>query len=397
MDENISSLRKKVNRLEKVLEIQQRFAMLSGFLDDNISVKSFLDQLAEGLILVDSEGLIVLANHRAGELLGYEDSDLSGRHLNAIIPVRFHKAHKHMTDQFFRNPRHRPMGQGMSMIAKRKDGSELPVDISLSFLKTSDDMYAMAFIHDISVQKNKERELLERNKELNAYNRSVAHDINSSLGAIVGLSDNLADGYDLMEKQEVKKHLELISESARKLSVVVKEILFLTQVEKDKISFEKLNMPVIVRQTIDRLTSQIERSKAVIHIPESFVPSWGYSAWVEELWYNLIDNAIKYGGAPPEIRLGSRSAEKGKAGYWIEDNGTGIEEEIMKQILSDKTVTRKASGHGIGISIINMILRKLNGSLHVERTAEGGTRFEFTLPDEMPQISKDPSVPRNHP
>ncbi|MCD4735213.1 MAG: PAS domain S-box protein, partial [Bacteroidales bacterium] len=132
-DKNMSELKSRINRLEKILEIQQRFALLSGFLDDDLSLKSFLDQLAEGLLLVDQQGNIVLANKKAENMFGFGHTQLCGRHINELIPNRFHMGHDSSIINYFQTPRHRSMGQAQNLIASRNDGSEFPADISLSY------------------------------------------------------------------------------------------------------------------------------------------------------------------------------------------------------------------------------------------------------------------------
>lgn len=378
--QDLSLLKNRIQRLEKVLEIQQRFALLSGFIDNKITVKNFLDQLSDGLLLIDNAGTIILINTAAEELFGYTLNEITGNHLNILIPERFKLNHDGLLDDFFKRPRHRPMGQGLELRAISKDGKEFPVDISLSYLKTNEGMYALAFIHDISERKKKEAELIQQNKELDAYARTVAHDINSSLAAIVGISDNLLDSIDTMDREEVIQSLGFISESARKLSVVVKEILLFTHLEKDKISLEELDMQHIVAEALKRLKAAISRKNTVIRFANNLHNCSGHNVWVEEVWYNLIDNAIKYGGKKPKVEVGSEKAENGTVTYRVSDNGKGMDQPTINRILNEGLSPSQAKGHGIGLSIVRMILEKLGGNLKVKSRPGKGTDFYFTLP-----------------
>ncbi|MBN1340426.1 MAG: PAS domain S-box protein [Bacteroidales bacterium] len=378
--QELDFLKGRIQRLEKVLEIQQRFALLSGFLDNKITVKNFLDQLSDGLLLIDSTGTIILVNTAAEELFGHSLNEITGSHLNVLIPERFQVNHDKMLEGFFDKPRHRPMGYGIELKAVSKDGREFPADISLSYLKTGEGMFALAFIHDISERKKKEEQLIRKNKELDAYARTIAHDINSSLAAIVGISDNLIDSMDQMDKDEMMQSLGFISESARKLSVVVKEILLFTHLEKEKISLEKLDMQLVLKEALKRLKPHLTRKNANLSYSNKLHNCMGHNVWVEEVWYNLIDNAIKYGGKTPEIEIGSEQDGKGGIKYRVSDNGQGMDKATIDRILNEGLSPSQAKGHGIGLSIVRMILEKLGGSLSVTSTKGKGTGFFFTLP-----------------
>ena len=108
----------------------------------------------------------------------------------------------------------------------------------------------------------------------------------------------------------------------------------------------------------------------------------GYGAWLEEVWINYISNALKYGGTPPVIELGSELPAGGKVKFWIKDNGKGLSEDEMSSLFHKFTRlnTLKAEGTGLGLSIVKRIIEKLNGEVGVESKPGEGCTFYFMLP-----------------
>jgi signal transduction histidine kinase len=104
--------------------------------------------------------------------------------------------------------------------------------------------------------------------------------------------------------------------------------------------------------------------------------------WVEEIWINYISNAIKYGGTPPQITLGSNLQSNGTVCFWVHDNGSGItpDDQAKLFIPFSRLEQREAEGHGLGLSIVERIVNKLGGQVAVDSVPGEGTTFSFTLP-----------------
>ena len=130
-----------------------------------------------------------------------------------------------------------------------------------------------------------------------------------------------------------------------------------------------------------RLRGEIEGRRAQIELPARFESAVGYGPWLEEVWLNYVGNAIKYGGNPPTIRVGSER-EGQTVRFWVSDNGDGLTVDQQKGLFEPfaRRHTGAAQGHGLGLSIVRRIVTRLGGEVGVRSAPEQGSTFYFTLP-----------------
>ncbi len=362
-------------------EIQERVALATRLIQGDIPVQALLEALAEGVIIVNSQGDIALANRRAGEMFGYEPDELVGRPLGVLLPERFAQVHEQQVAHFFREPRFRPMGQGFDLVARRKNGEEFPVEISLSYLETGSDALALAFITDITPRKQAEEELTQRNEDLDAFAHTVAHDLQASVSLLVGYSELLLEDLETIPLEQMRAHLEMMVKSGRKVSSIIQELLLFARIPKEDINMVPLDMASIVSEAIGRLEELVQETGAEIVLPESYPNALGHRSWVEEVWFNYLSNALKYGGYPPHLELGGTLQEDNYVKFWVKDNGPGLAPEQFQHLFTPYSRLDQAygQGHGLGLSIARRIVEKLNGQVTVESDLGRGSVFGFTL------------------
>jgi signal transduction histidine kinase len=173
----------------------------------------------------------------------------------------------------------------------------------------------------------------------------------------------------------------LINHSANKSIQITHELLLLATTDKTDVDLKPLDMAKVFAEAKNQNADLIRNSKAQITEPREWPQAIGYAPWIEEVWSNYISNAIKYGGTPPVIEVGSEVLINGNIMFCIKDNGKGLSQEDQKKLFNNfvRLHPQKADGYGLGLSIVKKIIEKLNGSVGVE-SYRNGSKFYFILP-----------------
>jgi signal transduction histidine kinase len=248
-------------------------------------------------------------------------------------------------------------------------------------LKSAMEQEKMARVALQRLNEELEQRVKERTAELDAFARTVAHDLKGPLGMLVSYSDLLLDGADTFNKNELASIYGEIQKVSYKAVNIVDELLLLASVRRGAITLQPLNMAQIVEHARMRLSHAVADRQATIVIPNSWPVALGYASWVEEVWVNYINNALKYGGSPPHIELGYNSLADDIIRFWVADNGPGISPDQQDDLFSEFTRLDhiRAQGHGLGLSIVKRIVDKLGGQVGVESDVGSGSCFYFTL------------------
>jgi signal transduction histidine kinase len=228
-------------------------------------------------------------------------------------------------------------------------------------------------------------ELQASNEELDAFAHTVAHDLKAPLNVIVGYSAVLEEDHATMPQEELRRFLHTIVQYGHKMSNIIDELFLLASARRmDEVKVGSLDMTRIVAEAQARLAYLIGEHQAEIILPEAWPAALGYAPWVEEVWVNYLSNAIKYGGRPPRVELGTAEQRDGTVRFWVRDNGPGLSPEDQARLFVPFTQLRqvRAEGHGLGLSIVLRIVQKMDGQVEVESQIGQGSVFAFTLPGE---------------
>ena len=227
-------------------------------------------------------------------------------------------------------------------------------------------------------------ELQARNEELDAFAHTVAHDLRTPLNLIAGYAELLADGHNTISEEQVHQFSQEIVRSGHKMNGIIEELMLLAGLRRTQVEMKPLDMGSIVAQARQRLAVMVEEYQGEITWPEHWPTASGHAPWVEQVWVNYLSNAIKYGGRPPRIKVGATEQPDGTVRFWVRDNGPGIGPEDQSRLFTpfERLDQARATGYGLGLSIVQRIVKKMAGEVGVESDGVPGqgSIFAFDLP-----------------
>ncbi|GJM41280.1 MAG: hypothetical protein DHS20C20_15620 [Ardenticatenaceae bacterium] len=323
-----------------------------------------------GWVAERNEGTIVSDAPSDGRFYPTIDSN-SGFITNSILAVPIHLRNRVL---------------GVLEVVNKKNGRFQSQDLTYAQMLAASAAIAIDNAQLIQTLRTKMEDLKTQNAELAAFDHTVAHDLQNPLALVVGFADLLQSASDTISPQEQKRSLDLLVQNAHRMSNIIQELLVLASVRKRDVETHPLDMSEIVLSALDRLRFTLEQYKVRLILPETWPVARGYAPWIEEVWENYIGNALKYGGSPPNVELGSAVLPDGRVKFWVQDNGQGIDPDQHHILFTPFTQLNhvRVTGHGLGLSIVRRIIEKLNGDVGVESQPGKGSRFSFILPAYQP-------------
>lgn len=227
-----------------------------------------------------------------------------------------------------------------------------------------------------------QKSLEEKVAELDAFARTVAHDLKNPLARMVTSLDLALEMGESSLDQDVKEMVQVCFRSSHEMVKLVDELLLLARASQGQVETEPLEMGEIVGRVNGRLSAMIAEYQGVVTLPDKWLPAQGYAPWVGEVWTNYLSNGLKYGGQPPHLVLGNTAQADGMVRFWVRDNGPGLTPDQQAQLFTEFTRLHhaRAEGHGLGLAIVRRITEKLGGAAGVESQPGQGSEFYFTLP-----------------
>ncbi len=339
-----------------------------------------LDMMQQGVLVHSADDRVVYANDYLCALLGYTRQELTQKNAYELHPLETRPI-------LYEHIERRRVGESSTYEIQfiKKDGKLTYAIVSGAPIISSEGNYQGSFsiITDITARIQAEEQLRRSNDDLRAFAHTVAHDLKDPLAVLIGFANLVRTEYTTLTPDQFLEAIETIERTADKMVGIIDELLMLSEMRDHDIELEPLHMDDVVREACARLAYMIEQYSATIEIEElPLLPAaLGHAAWVEEIWVNYITNAIKYGGSPPHVRIGGTVTE-GCVAWWVRDNGRGITADDLERIFVpfERLETVRASGHGLGLSIVKRIVEKLNGDVWVESEEGKGSTFYFRLP-----------------
>jgi PAS domain S-box-containing protein len=356
--------------------------------ESEIKFRSITQSATDAIISADSDDNIISWNKGAQTIFGYTEEEALGKSLTIIIPERYRDAHKKGLERVNSSGEKRIIGKTIELIGIRKDGSEFPLDLSLSAWKTERKRLYSGIIRDVTGRKQAEEKLkqtlkeLERsNKDLEQFAYAASHDLQEPLRTVSNFSQLLAKRYKGELDAKADQFIGFIVDGATRMQQMIDDLLAYSRVSTRAKPFQLTNCETVFDQALTNLKMAIEESEALVtHDPLPTVIA--DASQMVQLFQNLISNAIKFRKEKPRITVSAVQIENEWL-FSVQDNGIGIAPEFMEHIFKmfqREHASAKYPGTGVGLAICKKIVERHGGRIWVETQAGKGSTFYFTIP-----------------
>ncbi len=382
--------------------------MQSGnLLPVDLPVPTLLEAAPDAMIITDHEGRILLVNRQAEVLFGYDRQELVGQSVETLIPRRFRASHVAHRGLYAAAPRTRPMGAGLELYGLRKDGSEFPVEVSLSPVATDNGTVVIAAVRDVSERKRAEaerEELLRRERlarteaEAALHLRdqvlsTVSHDLGQPLAAVrigVRMLRRLAQAGQLTP--EVLAQVDLIDLAARRMSAMIDELRDTARIQSGRpleLEYQPTDLVALARREVELWLQMTARHHITVDTDlTELVGEWDERR-LERVLSNLLSNAVKYSPEGGDITVTVRRVQlDGSPCPWAElaviDHGLGIPAEDLPHIFDRfhraRNVVGRVAGTGLGLVAAKQIVEQHGGQIAITSREAEGTTVTIRLP-----------------
>lgn len=378
----------------------------------------------EGIIISNAEGKIVKANPSSEKLFGYNNGELINKTVEDLIPRRFAGKHHHHRENYNQNPHPRAMGKNMTLYAMRKDKSEFPVEISLSYYKKDAATFVIAFIIDVTERKMHEENIIRLNKELerkvgertkvleealiqlenskeqlslalekekllndmkSRFVTMASHEFRTPLSTILS-SVSLIGKYVTKEEDEKRqKHVARIKSSVTNMTLILNDFLSAERLEEGKIfaNYAEFSLPALAKEIIAEINSLLKPGQKIDYIHEGKEEVFSDKQMLRNILLNLISNAIKFSEENKTIKVHTKVSGN-ETFITVTDQGIGIpkeeQENLFGRFFRAKNVTN-IQGTGLGLNIVAKYLEALGGKIEFSSELNRGTTFSVTVPN----------------
>ena len=366
--------------------------------------QGLLESAPDAIVVVGPDGLIRIVNRQTELLFGYSRDELLGQPVERLIPDRFAARHPKLRTGFLADASARAMGANLELAARRRDGSEFPVDISLAPLETEEGVLVSAAVRDVTERKRAQAALLEREAELalardqaleasrlkSDFLANMSHEIRTPMNAVIGLTGLLLDSNLSGEQRE---YLGAVRSAGEALLEIINDLLDFSKIEAGKLRLEVMDFELrtVIEEVRDLLGADArEKGLGLTTFVHAEAPGFvrGDPGRLRQVLTNLVGNAIKFtdhGEVAVRVHPGAETAGVARLRFEVTDTGIGIPLDSQRQLFHafeqvDSSATRRHGGTGLGLAISKQLVEMMGGQIRLESMVGVGSTFRFDVP-----------------
>jgi protein-histidine pros-kinase len=357
--------------------------------------RAMLEAAPDAIVAVDQAGRITLVNAQTERLFGYQREEILGQLVEMLVPPQARGVHPRHRMRYLSDPKPRPMGAGLELSAMRRDGTQFPAEISLSAIETDEGELVAAAIRDVSERIRFERQLREKNLELEKANKakdaflaSMSHELRTPLNAIIGFTGTLLMGMPGPLNEAQTHQLQLVETSGQHLLSLINDLLDLAKIESGKVEItpERIDYHSVIEDVVQSMGPLAEQRGLALsaHLPDEDCFAIADKRALGQILINLVHNAIKF-TSEGEVRIELfRQSVEDQWTLTVSDTGPGIADEEQARIFG--AFERSASvgkhgdeGTGLGLYISHKLAELMGFHISVRSSPGTGSTF-FVVP-----------------
>lgn len=341
-----------------------------------------VESAPNAMVLVDSQGLIVLVNAQTERLFGYGRDELVGNKMEMLMPPEARGRHPGLREHFFQDLKTRSMGAGLELLGRRKDGSDVQIEIGLNPIESAEDIVVLASIVDITERKLQEANLEKHNKELEQIVYVASHDLQEPLRTVSNYMQVFEEDYGHVLDETAHQYLRSVNNATKRMGILIKSLLEFSRLGNDRVT-TRVDFTRLIAEVTSDLQTMLTTASA--HVTVGPMPTLDvHEINLRQVFQNLISNAIKFRkkDTAPVLRI---HAER-HPHHWqlsVSDNGIGIAEAHFARVFDIYQrlhTIEEYEGYGIGLANCKKIIQLHGGKIWLESALGIGTTVHFTMP-----------------
>jgi PAS domain S-box-containing protein len=391
------------------------------------SLNALFEYATEGIIISDNTGKIIRANPSSERLFGYQAGELAGLIIEDLVPRRYTDRHETERINYVKSPHARSMGKNMDLYARRKDETEFPVEISLSYFKKDEETFVIAFIIDVTERKKHELNIIRLNQELekkveertkvlhealielenskeqlsialasekelndmkSRFVTMASHEFRTPLSTILS-SISMVNKYEHHDNTEkVEKHVKRIRSAVTNMTLILNDFLSAEKLEEGKVfvRMEEGNLEELTGTIISEVKGIIKPGQKLDYEHKGMPEAFFDKQIIRNILLNLISNAIKFSPENKSVIIRTWVNEQ-EIKIEVSDEGIGIpkdeHEHMFERFFRSKNATN-IQGTGLGLNIVAKYLEVMNGRIEFTSELGKGTSFYLSIPQGKP-------------
>ncbi|MGH1350846.1 MAG: PAS domain S-box protein [Methyloligellaceae bacterium] len=362
-----------------ITELRQKDQKLSA---SEAKHRAVLENTVDGLITVTSRGIIEGFNPASEKIFGYTAKEVTGRNIKILMPSPDREQHDQYLKDYENTGQKKIIGISREVTALRKDGTEFPIELSISEINLDGQVLYSGIVRDITERKHAEEELTRSNLELERFAYIASHDLQEPLRMVSSFTNLIQEEYHEKLDDKAQKYMGFIANASQRMQDLVRDLLDYSRADQSVPKFENIECNHLVKTVLEALAEVIEETKAEVTF-DPMPEVYSNPIRISRLLQNIIGNAIKYKreGVSPRIHVGVEDKQECWT-FSVSDNGIGIKPEYLDQVfVLFKRLHNKDeyAGTGIGLAICKKIVESIGGKIWIESEFGSGSTFYFNI------------------